>query len=30
MDVGAAYDAVCGDGQFGQFANSFLVAWKKE
>ena len=30
MDVGAAYDAVCGDGQFGQFANSFLVVWKKE
>ncbi len=30
MDVGAAYDAVCGDGQFGQFANSFLVTWKKE
>jgi len=29
MDVGAAYDAVCGDGQFDNFANSFLVVWKK-
>ncbi|WP_125142813.1 class I SAM-dependent methyltransferase [Clostridium transplantifaecale] len=27
MDVGAAYDAVCEDGQFENFANSFLVIW---
>ncbi len=27
MDVGAAYDAACGDGQFENFANSFLVIW---
>lgn len=30
MDVGAAYDAVCEDGQFDNFANSFLVVWEKE
>lgn len=30
MDVGAAYDAACEDGQFDNFANSFLVIWKKE
>ena len=30
MDVGAAYDAVCEDGRFDQFANSFLVFWEKE
>lgn len=29
MDVGAAYDAVCEDGQFENFANSFLVIWEK-
>ncbi len=29
MEMGAAYDAVCEDGQFGQFANSFLVIWEK-
>lgn len=29
LDVGAAYDAVCEDGQFGNFANSFLVIWEK-
>lgn len=29
MDVGAAYDAVCEDGQFINFANSFLVIWNK-
>lgn len=29
MEMGAAYDAVCEDGQFGQFANSFLVLWEK-
>lgn len=29
LDVGAAYDAVCEDGQFDQFANSFLVIWEK-
>ena len=30
MDVGAAFDAACEDGQFDNFANSFLVVWKKE
>lgn len=30
MDVGAAYDEVCEDGRFDQFANSFLVFWEKE
>ena len=25
LDIGAAYDAVCEDGQFENFANSFLV-----
>ncbi len=29
MDVGASYDAVCEDGQFGQYANSFFVVWTK-
>lgn len=29
MDVGAMFDAVCEDGQFDQFANSFLVIWRK-
>lgn len=29
MDVGAAYDAVCEDGQFDNFTNSFLVIWEK-
>lgn len=29
MDVGAAFDAVCEDGQFGNFANSYLVIWDK-
>lgn len=29
MDVGEAYDAVCEDGQFQNFANSFLVIWEK-
>lgn len=29
MDVGASFDAVCEDGQFDNFANSFLVVWKK-
>lgn len=29
MDVGASYDAVCEDGQFAQYANSFLVVWTK-
>lgn len=29
VDVGAAYDEVCGDGQFENFANSFLVIWEK-
>lgn len=29
MDVGAAFDAVCEDGQFENFANSFLVIWNK-
>lgn len=29
MDLGVAYDAVCEDGQFDNFSNSFLVIWKK-
>lgn len=29
LDVGASYDTVCEDGQFANFANSFLVLWKK-
>lgn len=29
MDVGEAFDAVCEDGQFENFANSFLVIWEK-
>lgn len=29
MEVGAAYDAVCEDGQFDNFTNSFLVIWEK-
>ena len=29
MDTGAAYDAVCEDGQFDNFSNSFLVIWEK-
>lgn len=29
LDVGAAFDMVCEDGQFENFANSFLVMWKK-
>lgn len=27
LDVGAAYDAVCEDQQFENFANSFLIIW---
>lgn len=30
MDVGASYDAVCEDGQFDRFANSFLAVWTKD
>lgn len=29
MDIGASYDAVCEDGQFEQYANSFFVVWSK-
>lgn len=29
VDVGEYYDTVCEDGQFANFANSFLVFWKK-
>lgn len=29
MDVGSAYDEVCEDGQFEEYANSFLAVWKK-
>ena len=29
LDIGASYDAVCEDGQFENFANSFLVIWRK-
>lgn len=28
LDVGAAYDEVCEDGQFENFANSFLMIWR--
>lgn len=28
LDVGASYDAVCEDGQFENFANSFLMIWR--
>lgn len=28
MDVGEKYDEVCEDGEFEQYANSFLVVWK--
>ena len=27
MDVGEAYDRVCADGQFDQYANGYLVIW---
>ncbi|MCI8725561.1 MAG: glycosyltransferase [Hungatella sp.] len=30
MDVGASYDAVCEDGQFDQYANSFFAVWTRE
>lgn len=29
LEIGAMFDAVCEDGQFNQFANSFLVIWRK-
>lgn len=28
LDMGASYDAVCEDGQFENFANSFLMIWR--
>lgn len=28
-DVGASYDMVCEEGQFPEFANSFLIIWRK-
>ncbi|MEY8339185.1 class I SAM-dependent methyltransferase [Lachnospiraceae bacterium 62-35] len=28
-DVGASYDMICEEGQFPEFANSFLAVWKK-
>lgn len=28
LDIGASYDAVCEDGQFENFANSFLMIWR--
>lgn len=28
IDMGAAFDTVCEDGQFENFANSFLVIWR--
>lgn len=28
LDVGASYDQVCEDGQFENFANSFLMIWR--
>lgn len=28
MDVGEKYDEVCEDGEFEQYANSFLVVWR--
>ena len=29
MDIGEKYDEVCEDGEFEQYANSYLVIWKK-
>ncbi len=29
FDVGAAYAEVCGDGRFTEFANSYLVIWRR-
>ena len=29
LDIGASYEAVCEDGQLENFANSFLVIWRK-
>lgn len=30
MDVGASYDAVCEDGQFEQYANSYFAVWRAD
>jgi len=30
LDVGAAFDAVCGDGQFDRYANAYLAVWSRE
>lgn len=30
LDIGAYYDAVCEDGQFDNFANSFLTIWHSQ
>ena len=29
-DVGTSYDMICEEGQFAEFANSFLAVWKKD
>ena len=28
-DIGASYDMICEEGQFEEFANSFLMIWRK-
>ena len=30
LDIGARYDEVCEDGQFAQYANSYLVFWSQD
>ena len=30
LDTGARYDEVCEDGQFAQYANSYLVFWSRD
>lgn len=29
LDIGAAFDAVCADGQFDRYANAYLAVWRK-
>ncbi|WP_243009053.1 class I SAM-dependent methyltransferase [Clostridium sp. AM58-1XD] len=29
-DVGTSYDMICEEGQFAEFANSFLAVWKRD
>ena len=30
LDLAASYDAVCRDGQFEQYANGYLIIWRKD